>query len=108
MSIKVTLETVPFDAITLNRTFEDLTKREQRLTKLIDSTARALVEAEAEDWFTKPVNRLVQRTMHQRLQELRAKLSDIRTQRASVKKVLDAVVEQHGPRKFVLTKEGKA
>lgn len=108
MSIKVTLETVPFDAVTLGRTFEDLTRREQRLTRLIDDTEAALSVANAEDWFKRPVNKLVQRTMHQKLQNLRAKRSDIRTQRASVKKVLDAVVEAHGDSKFVLTKEGKA
>jgi ABC-type transporter MlaC component len=108
MSIAVTVQTVPFDAVTLDRTFEDLTKREQRLTRLIDDTEVALSVANAEDWFKASVNRLVQRTMHQRLQELRAKRSDIRTQRATVKKILDAVVEAHGDSKFVLTKEGKA
>jgi ABC-type transporter MlaC component len=108
MSIAVTLQTVPFDAVTLDRTFEDLTKREQRLTKLIDDTEAALSVANAEDWFKASVNKLVQRTMHQKLQNLRAKRSDIRTQRATVKNVLDAVVEAHIEAEVVLTKEGKA
>ena len=76
------------NAEALGRTHESLVRREEKLARLIRATERALAEASAEDWFTAPVGRLITRTMNRKLNNLRAKMSDIRAQRHALKEVL--------------------